>query len=65
MSDPIGGTALPIVDPKGHPCRVVFVGVDAGRGDYLDRFRVPNIERLIERGVSFRNAVSGRYSADD
>jgi Type I phosphodiesterase / nucleotide pyrophosphatase len=64
MSDPIGGTALPIVDRKGHPRRVVFVGVDAGRGDYLDRFRVPNIERLIERGVSFRNAVCGNFISE-
>jgi predicted AlkP superfamily pyrophosphatase or phosphodiesterase len=64
MSDPIGGAALPIIDPNRRPRRVIFVGVDAGRGDYLERFRIPNIERLIEGGVSFRNAVCGNFISE-
>ena len=62
--DPPGGTPLPIIDPSNRPRRVVFIGVDAGRYDYLERFRVPNIERLINRGVSFRNAVCGNFISE-
>src|SRR5687767_468417 len=62
--DPIGGSALPIIDAGVRPRRVVFIGVDAGRYDYLERFKVPNIERLIKRGVSFRNAVCGSFMSE-
>jgi predicted AlkP superfamily pyrophosphatase or phosphodiesterase len=64
VSDPIGGTPLPIWDGASRPRRVVFVGVDAGRYDYLERFHVPNIERLIRRGVCYRNAVCGNFISE-
>ena len=63
--DPVGGAPiLSIVDPDTRPRRVVFIGVDAGRYDYLERFHVPNIQRLITRGVSFRNAVCGSFISE-
>lgn len=62
--DPPGGAPLPIIDIGNRPRRVVFIGVDAGRYDYLDRFRVPNIGRLIDRGVCFRNAVCGNFISE-
>ena len=62
--DPLGGAPLPIIDVDNRPRRVIFIGVDAGRYDYLERFRVPNIERLIDRGVSFRNAVCGNFISE-
>jgi len=63
--DPLGGTALTnIIDTSQRPRRVVFVGVDAGRYDYLERFDVPNINRIIERGVSFRNSVCGSFISE-
>jgi predicted AlkP superfamily pyrophosphatase or phosphodiesterase len=64
VSDPVGGSPLPINDDASRPRRVFFVGVDAGRYDYLERFRVPNIERLIERGVCYRNAVCGNFISE-
>jgi hypothetical protein len=60
--DPLGGAPLPIIDVGHRPRRVILIGVDAGRYDYLERFRVPNIERLTDRGVSFRNAVCGNFT---
>ena len=63
--DPLGGTALTnIIDTSRRPRRVVFVGVDAGRYDYLERFNVPNINRIVERGVSFRNSVCGSFISE-
>jgi len=62
--DPLGGAPLPIIDVGHRPRRVILIGVDAGRYDYLERFRVPNIERLIDRGVSFRNAVCGNFISE-
>jgi Type I phosphodiesterase / nucleotide pyrophosphatase len=62
--DPIGGKPLPIIDAGVQPRRVIFIGVDAGRYDYLERFRVPNIDRLVSRGVSFRNAVCGSFISE-
>jgi predicted AlkP superfamily pyrophosphatase or phosphodiesterase len=62
--DPLGGAPLPIIDVDNRPRRVILIGVDAGRYDYLERFRVPNIERLIDRGVSFRNAVCGNFISE-
>ena len=61
----LGGTALTnIIDTSQRPRRVIFVGVDAGRYDYLERFDVPNINRIIERGVSFRNSVCGSFISE-
>ena len=63
--DPLGGKALTnIIDKSRRPRRVVFLGVDAGRYDYLERFNVPNINRIVERGVSFRNSVCGSFISE-
>ncbi len=64
-ADAVGGSPLrEIIDPTERPRRVFFIGVDAGRYDYLERFNVPNIEGLIDRGVSFRNAVCGSFISE-
>jgi len=62
--DPVAGSPLPIIDVGNRPRRVIFIGVDAGRYDYLERFHVPNIERLIDRGVCYRNAVCGNFISE-
>jgi len=33
--DPLGGAPLPIIDVGHRPRRVILIGVDAGRYDYL------------------------------
>ena len=50
---------LPIIDSRTIPKHTVFILVAAGRYDYLERFPVPNIDILIQNGVSYRNAVAG------
>jgi predicted AlkP superfamily pyrophosphatase or phosphodiesterase len=49
---------LPIVDSRKSPKHTIFITIDGGRYDYLERFSVPNIDTLIENGVSYRNAVA-------
>lgn len=50
---------LPIVDGEKTPKHAIFVTVDAARYDYLEKFSTPNINSLIQDGVSYRNAVAG------
>lgn len=50
---------LPIIDYTKVPKHAVFIVIDAGRYDYLERYSTPNIDTLIENGVSYRNAVAG------
>ena len=50
---------LPIVDSGRIPKRTIFILIAAGRYDYLETYAVPNIDTLIENGVSYRNAVAG------
>ncbi len=50
---------LPIVDTDKTPKYTVFVAVDGGRYDYLERVSTPNIDTLIHNGASYRNAVAG------
>jgi len=50
---------LPIVDHDKTPKHTIFVAIDGGRYDYLERVSTPHIDSLIENGVSYRNAVAG------
>jgi predicted AlkP superfamily pyrophosphatase or phosphodiesterase len=50
---------LPIVDHNKTPRHTIFVAIDGGRYDYLERVSTPNIDSLIHNGVSYRNAVAG------
>lgn len=54
---------LPIVDRMETPKHTIFVVIDGGRGDYLERFSVPHMDALIENGVSYRNAVAPTCTA--
>ena len=54
---------LPIVDRDKTPKHTVLVTVDGARYDYLERFSTPNIDSLIQNGVSYRNAVAGAFIA--
>ncbi len=53
-----------LVDPERRPKRIVFFGIDGGRGDYLERFDAPVMRRLAERGVGFRNAIASNGLAE-
>jgi len=50
---------LPIVDRDKTPKHTIFLAIDGGRYDYLERVSTPNIDSLIHNGVSYRNAVAG------
>jgi len=50
-----------IVDTTKRPKHVIFIGLDAGRYDYLERYPLPHIQSLIENGVSFRNAITSNF----
>jgi len=50
---------LPIVDRGRAPKHTIFIAVDGGRYDYLERVSTPHIDLLVENGVSYRNAVAG------
>jgi predicted AlkP superfamily pyrophosphatase or phosphodiesterase len=50
---------LPIVDHRKTPKYTIFITIDGARYDYLERFPVPNIDLLIQNGVSYRDAVAG------
>ena len=52
------------VDPERRPKRIVFFGIDGGRGDYLERFDAPVMRGLAERGVGFRNAIASNGLAE-
>ena len=53
-----------ILDPTRRPKRIVVVGIDGGRGDYLDRFETPWMRMLAEEGVGFRNAIASNGLAE-
>jgi hypothetical protein len=50
-----------IVDATKRPRHVIFIGLDAGRYDYLERYPMPHVQSLIEDGVSFRNAITSNF----
>jgi predicted AlkP superfamily pyrophosphatase or phosphodiesterase len=50
---------LPIVDRSKTPKHTIFITIDGSRYDYLERFSTPNIDSVIDNGVSYRNAVAG------
>jgi predicted AlkP superfamily pyrophosphatase or phosphodiesterase len=50
---------LPIVDRDKTPKHTIFLAIDGGRYDYLERVSTPNIDSLIHDGVCYRNAVAG------
>ncbi|HBK81749.1 MAG TPA: hypothetical protein DDZ83_19105 [Nitrospinae bacterium] len=52
------------MDPDRRPKRIVFFGIDGGRGDYLERFEAPVMRGLAERGVGFRNAIASNGLAE-
>ncbi len=56
--------ALPIVDRDKTPKHTIFLAIDGGRYDYLERVPTPNIDSLIHNGVSYRNAVAGACNAE-
>jgi predicted AlkP superfamily pyrophosphatase or phosphodiesterase len=41
------------------PRRVLLIVVDGGCYNFLEKYDMPHTKELIERGVSFRNAVAG------
>ena len=41
------------------PRRVLLMVVDGGCYDFLEKYAMPHTKEVIERGVSFRNAVAG------
>lgn len=43
---------LPIIDENVSPKHVIFIAVDAARYGYLERFRTPYLDELINNGVS-------------
>lgn len=42
-----------------QPRRVLLIVVDGGCYDFLEKYDMPHTKEVIERGVSFRNAVAG------
>jgi hypothetical protein len=46
------------------PKRVLIIVLDQFRPDLVDKFDMPNVEALMRRGVSFRNAYLGHMASE-
>ena len=53
-----------VLDPERKPKRIIVIGIDGGRGDYPERFEAPNLRKLAEAGVGFRNAIASNGLAE-
>ena len=56
---PLGATS----SGQDRPSRVLLLVLDGMRTDYLDRFDLPNLEKLRDEGVSFPNSQVGYMSS--
>lgn len=53
-----------IVDRVQRPTRCIVIAIDGARGDYLEKYEAPWMQKLANEGVGFRNAIASNGIAE-
>jgi hypothetical protein len=53
-----------IFDQTRRPSRCIVLAIDGARGDYLEKYEAPWMQKLADEGVGFRNAIASNGIAE-